>query len=56
MCTPANGAHSVAPVRSQASAERRNQVRGIGGTYSASAQPVGVNQASRNRCVTCERE
>jgi hypothetical protein len=32
MCTPANGAESVAPVRSQATAERRNQPRAIGGT------------------------
>ena len=56
MCTPANGADNVAPVRSQATAERKNQLRAIGGTYSASPHPVGVNQVSRNSVVICERE
>jgi hypothetical protein len=32
MCTPANGEASVAPARSHANAERKNQPRGIGGT------------------------
>jgi hypothetical protein len=56
MCTPANGAESVAPTRSHATAERRNQPRWIGGTYSASLHDTGVNQASRMRLVICERE
>ncbi len=56
MCTPANGAEMVAPVRSHATAERRNQPRATGGTYSASLQPTGVNQVSRSSCVICERE
>jgi hypothetical protein len=56
MCTPANGAEIVAPARSQATAERRNQPRLTGGTYSASLHPTGVNQLSRRSWVICERE
>ena len=54
--TPANGSDSVAPTRSHAIAERRNQPLPTGGRNNASPHDAGVNQVCRSNCVICARE